>query len=79
MTTMPALKRSTIYFEPRIHRAIRQKAAANDTTISDIVNDAVRNSLAEDAADLEDAEKRRHEPSIDFDDFVRSLKRRGKL
>jgi hypothetical protein len=76
---MPATKRATIYFDPHVHRAIRMKAAANDTTISDIVNDAVRNTLDEDARDLEEFEKRRHEPNLDFEDFVRSLKRRGKL
>ena len=79
MITMPATKRATIYFDPRLHRAIRMKAAANDTTISDIVNDAVRNAFAEDAYDLAEFEKRRHEPNLDFEDVVRSLKRRGKL
>jgi len=55
------------------------KAAALDTSISEVVNDAVRRSLAEDADDLEAFAKRRHEPSVDFETFVRSLKRRGKL
>jgi hypothetical protein len=76
---MSATKRATIYFDAHLHRAIRMKAAANDTTISDIVNDAVRNALAEDADDLEEFEKRRREPNLDFEDVVRSLKRRGKL
>jgi hypothetical protein len=74
-----SLKRTTIYFDPRLHRAIRMKAAANGTTISDVVNDAVRNAFAEDAADLKECEQRRHEPNLDFEDVVRSLKRRGKL
>jgi hypothetical protein len=55
------------------------KAAVTDLTVSDIVNEAVRRSLAEDAEDLEAFDKRRREPSLSFDDVVRSMKRRGKL
>lgn len=76
---MAAPKRSTIYFDPDLHRAVRLKAAALDASISDVVNEAVRRSLSEDAADLEEFEKRRHEPSLDFESVVRSLKRSGKL
>jgi len=55
------------------------KAAALDTTVSEIVNETLRRSLAEDADDLETFDRRRLEPSMDFETFVRSLKRRGKL
>jgi hypothetical protein len=72
-------KRATIYFDEDIHRAVRMKAAVMDLTVSDIVNEAVRRSLAEDAEDLEVFDKRRREPSLSFDDVVRSMKRRGKL
>jgi predicted nucleotidyltransferase len=71
-------KRATIYFDPDIHRALRLKAAASDDSMSDIVNRAVRLSLAEDAEDLEAIRKRR-EPNLDFEQFVKALKRRGKL
>jgi predicted transcriptional regulator len=76
---MAAPKRSTIYFDPEIHRALRLKAAAMDRTISDVVNDAVRQTLSEDASDLEVFEKRRREPSVDFADVVLRMKRSGKL
>jgi hypothetical protein len=76
---MPAAKRSTIYFDPAIHRALRLKAAAMDVSISDIVNEAVKQTLSEDAADLEVFEKRRREPTVDFEDVVRAMKRSGKL
>ena len=45
-------KRSTVYFDPVIHRALRLKSAETDRSISDLVNDAVKASLAEDAEDL---------------------------
>lgn len=72
-------KRATVYFEPEIHRALRLKAATSDRSISDMVNDAVKLTLAEDADDLEAIEKRKREPNLDFEQFVKALKRRGKL
>jgi hypothetical protein len=72
-------KRATVYFDPEIHRALRLKAAASDDSMSDIVNRAVRLALADDAEDLEAFEKRKREPNLDFEQFVRALKRRGKL
>jgi predicted transcriptional regulator len=72
-------KRSTIYFDPDLHRAIRLKAAATDRSISDVVNDAVRQTLSADAADLDAFEKRRREPELDFEEVVLRLRRSGKL
>lgn len=72
-------KRATVYFEPEIHRALRLKAAATDRSISDMVNDAVKLALAEDADDLAAFEERAHEKSVDFETVVRSLRRRGKI
>jgi hypothetical protein len=72
-------KRATVYFEPEIHRALRLKAAATDRSISDMVNDAVKAALAEDAEDLAAFEERAHEKSVDFETVVRSLRRRGKI
>jgi hypothetical protein len=72
-------KRSTIYFDPDLHRAVRMKAAAMDLSVSDVVNEAVRRILAEDAEDLEAFEKRRREPSLDFEDVIRSMKRRSQI
>jgi plasmid stability protein len=74
---MAAPKRSTIYFDPDLHRALRLKAAAMDRSISDVVNDAVRQTLAEDAEDLEVFEKRRREPALDFEEVVLRLRRSG--
>jgi plasmid stability protein len=76
---MAAPKRSTIYFDPDLHKALRLKAAATERSISDVVNDAVRQTLSEDAADLEAFEKRRREPALDFEEVVLRLRRSGKL
>lgn len=74
-----AAKRATVYFDPEIHRALRLKSAATERTISDVVNDAVRLSLAEDAEDLAAFEARTKEPNLDFEKVVQALRRRGKI
>jgi len=72
-------KRATIYFEEDAHKALRLKAAETDQSISDLVNDAVRQALAEDAIDLEAFRERAGEPTLRFEDFVADMKRRGRL
>ncbi len=77
MDTTP--KRATIYFEPEIHRALRLKAAETDRSISDLVNEAVQLSLAEDAEDLAAFDERVSEPNLPYEAVVKDLKRRGKI
>lgn len=72
-------KRATVYFEPHLHKALRIKAAETDTSISELVNLAVRESLAEDADDLAAFADRADEPSLRFEEVLADLKRRGKL
>lgn len=75
---MDATKRTTVYFDPDLHQALRLKSAASSRSVSEIVNDAVRRSLAEDAADLAAFEERAREPTLDFEAVVASLRKRGK-
>jgi plasmid stability protein len=79
MFVMDSQKRATVYFESDVHRALRLKAAATDRSISDMVNDAVKASLAEDAEDLAAFSERNKDKSISFDTFVQGLKRRGRI
>jgi hypothetical protein len=76
---MRALRRATVYFDPEIHRVLRLKAAGTDRSISDMVNDAVKLVLAEDAEDLAAFGERAREPNLDFEDVVKALRRRGKI
>jgi hypothetical protein len=77
MTT--AVKRATVYLDSQIHKALRLKAAETDRSISDLVNEAVRSSLAEDADDLAAFRARAAEPTLLFEDVVKDLRKRGKL
>lgn len=72
-------KRSTIYLNPQIHKALRLKSAETSRSVSELVNEAVRMALFEDAEDLESFEERKNEPVISFEDAVKELKRNGKL
>ena len=76
---MSDARRVTVYFEPNVHRALKLKAASSDRSVSEMVNDAVRAALADDAEDLEALEQRAHEPERAFEDFLRSMRRSGKL
>jgi Antitoxin-like ribbon-helix-helix len=72
-------KRVTVYLQPEYHRALRVKAAETEYSVSDLVNSAVKQALAEDAVDLEAFEKRSGEKRLAFEDVVKALKRDGKL
>lgn len=74
-----ARKRATVYLDRKLHRALQLKAARNDCSISRLVNDAVREALAEDAEDLAAFDERAHEPRIPLEDVLRGMKKRGKL
>ena len=76
---MSSPKRATVYFDPSIHKALRIKAAQTERTMSDLVNGAVRRSLAEDADDLAAFEARASEPNLAFEAVLKDLKRRGEL
>ena len=73
---MTETKRATIYLDEPLHRALRVKAAETDASISELVNDAVRVSLAEDADDLATIRSRVREPKLAFEDVVRDVYRR---
>lgn len=72
-------KRATIYFQPELHRALRLKAAETDCSLSELVNEAVKLALAEDAEDLAVFDERAAELDLPFEDVVKDLRRRGAI
>jgi hypothetical protein len=72
-------KRATVYLDPDIHRALKIKSALSERTISELVNLAVRQSLAEDHEDLMSFDEREDEPNLDFQEVLKELKESGKL
>jgi len=76
---MAKVNRSTVYFEEDLYQALKIKAATTNRRISALVNEAVRESLREDALDLEAVRQRRKGKGVPFDKFLARLKREGRL
>jgi hypothetical protein len=76
--TMSA-KRATVYFDPNIHKALKLKSIETSKSISELVNEAVKSALAEDAEDIIAFEDRADEPLISFSDMVKRLKKDGRI
>ena len=72
-------RRSTIYFDPQLHAALRIKAAHTHRTVSEIVNEAVRSSLAEDQEDLAAFQDRVAEPTMSYEALLDDLRAHGKI
>jgi hypothetical protein len=75
----PLSKRTTVYLDPDLHRALRLKSATISRSVSELVNDAVREALAEDAEDLAAFDERVKEPVISYDELVKRLKKDGRI
>jgi hypothetical protein len=76
--TTPA-KRATVYFDPVIHKALKLKSIETSKSISELVNKAVKEALAEDAEDIAAVEERADEPLISFSEMVKRLKKDGRI
>ncbi len=72
-------KQATIYFDEHIHRAIKLKAAGSNRSISDVVNEAVRNLLAEEQKNMLAFEAQEYEPIMSYEDLLNDLKSDGKI
>ncbi len=72
-------KRSTIYLDPVLHKALRIKALETSRSMSELINEAVREALSEDAEDLSAFEERANEPLISYDQMIKRLKKDGRI
>jgi len=72
-------KRATIYFDPELHKALKIKALETSRSITDLVNQAVRESLSEDAEDIFAYEERKDEKVISYDQMLKNLRKDGRI
>ena len=72
-------KRATDYFDPDIHKALKIRAAATQQSLSDIVDAALRQQMAEDQEDLAAIADRINEPEMTYEALLDDLKKHGKL
>lgn len=72
-------KRATVYLDPALHKALRLQSIETSRSVSELINDAVRAELSEDAQDLAIFDERVKEPTLDFERFVKELMRDGTI
>jgi hypothetical protein len=68
------MQRTTVYFSPKLYRALKVKAATTDRGFSELVNEAVQLALREDALDEAAYRRRAKEPSRAFATVLRELR-----
>jgi hypothetical protein len=72
-------RRSTVYFDPAIHQALRFKAAASNLSLSELVDEAVRLLMREDQEDISAISDRVNEPEVSYEAMLNDLKKHGKI
>jgi predicted transcriptional regulator len=74
-----AATRATIYLDPELHKALRLKAVETSQSLSKLVNDAIKESLSEDAEDMAAFEERVKEPLVSYETMIKRLKKDGRI
>lgn len=72
-------KRSTIYLDPILHQALRMKALETSRSMSDLINEIVKEALSEDAEDLAAFGEREREPLVSYEEMLKRLKQDGRI
>ena len=74
-----AATRATVYLDPQLHKALRLKAVETSQSFSKLVNEAIKESLAEDAEDIAAFAQRAKEPLISYEAMIKRLKKDGRI
>ncbi|MCD6101498.1 MAG: CopG family transcriptional regulator [Candidatus Cloacimonetes bacterium] len=72
-------KRATVYLDPMLHKALRIKSVETSRSMSELINEAIKFSLAEDSEDLAAFDERANEPLIAFEEILKDLKKHGRI
>jgi L-rhamnose mutarotase len=70
-------KRTTIYLDPVLHKALRVKAIDDNKSVSEIINETIIQAWAEDVEDLAAFEERKDEIPISLEEMKKRLKADG--
>ncbi|PKG37482.1 ribbon-helix-helix domain-containing protein [Psychromonas sp. Urea-02u-13] len=72
-------KRSTVYFEPHIHQALKMRAASTHVSVSELIDEAVRLLMCEDQEDLKAVSNRASEEEVSYEELLNDLKKHGQI
>ena len=70
-------KPTTVYIDSKILQAVKMKAVEAHSSVSKLINDALKLALREDISDLAAVSSRKHETSRSFDAVLKDLKKDG--
>ena len=70
-------RRAIVRLDPELHRALREEAARNDRSVSELVNTAIRRTLGE--SPRPPLPPRPKTPDLLFESVLKGLKRRRKI
>jgi hypothetical protein len=73
------IRRTTIYLDEQLHHALHIKSLETRHSVSDLISESIKYSLAEDAADYAAFEDRKNEPAVTFASTLKKLKKNGKI
>lgn len=76
---MSLTKRATVYFDPDIHKTLKVRAAETSSSISEIINNLLKNEFLSDQEDLKVYRERISEPTISYEKLISDLKKNGKI
>ena len=74
-----ATKRATVYLDTYLLKALKLKSVETSRSVSDLVNQAVKDALSDDAEDLAAFDSRVDKPLISYDEMVKRLKADGRI
>ncbi len=72
-------KRSTVYFDPSIHHALKLKAVTTHLSVSELIDEALKLFMREDQEDLKTFSERANEPEMSYEELLNDLKEHGKI
>lgn len=72
-------KRSTIYFDPILHKALKIKSASSSQSVSELVDEAIRLLMLEDQEDIKSYKERKGESEISYEVLLNKLKKNGQI
>jgi len=73
MGSMKRLKRTTVYFDPDVRRAVSRRASQSHQSVSQVVNEAIRGALADNSEHLKAAQERARRKPFEFADGMGSF------
>lgn len=72
-------KRFTIRLDTGLHQMLRIKALETSRSMSEIINEAVKESLTNDADDIDTFKEKANEPLISHEQMIKRLKKDSRI